>query len=143
MRADFLPVWLLRASWVLVAVAGLAAFGAALDGRSGAVQLVAAVILWAGWAGGLVAMLVPAPASLTAVRLLAPAAPVAGIIAAASGAGAVAATLAIAVGLLAALVAFTAEVGLAFVQAAAYGDEVRVTLRPPGPLLFGPLELAW
>ena len=51
--------------------------------------------------------------------------------------------LAIAVGVLATLLALTAEVGLAFVQAAAYGDEVRVTLRPPGPLLFGPLELAW
>ena len=143
MHADRLPIWLLRGTWVLVAVIGLAAFGGALDGRSDAVQVVAAALLWAGWGAGFVATLVPAPASLTAIRLLAPAAPLAAIAAAATGAGAVAGTLAVAVGLLAALAAFTAEVGLAFVQAAAYGDEVRLTLRPPGPLLFGPLEVAW
>src|SRR5690349_298683 len=91
-------LWLLRVTWLLLAVAALPAVAGALDGRSGAVQLVAAAGLWAGWAIGLGASFVPSPPSLTLVRLLAPAAPVAGVVAAVSGAGAVAATAAIALG---------------------------------------------
>ena len=116
------------------------AFAGALDGRSGAVQLVAAAGLWTGWVIVLVATLVPSPPSLTVVRLLTPAArwppaswppspaparwppwppsPSAPV---------------------AAIVAGTAEVGWVFVQAAAYGDETRFLLRPPGPLVAGPI----
>jgi hypothetical protein len=95
------------------------------------------------WAAGLIATLVPSPASLTVVRVLAPGAPVAAVAAAVAGADAVAAVVAIAVGVLVVVIAFTAEVGQAFVQASAYGDEARFLLRPPGPLVAGPLELAW
>jgi hypothetical protein len=136
-------VWLLRVLWALLAVVGLPAFAGALDGRSGAVQVVAAVGLWLGWVTVLVATLVPSPPSLTVVRLLAPGAPVAGVVAAVAGAGAVAATAAIALALVAAIVAGTADVGWVFVQAGAYGDETRFLLRPPGPLLAGPIEVAW
>src|SRR5262249_6127458 len=123
MRADLVPVWLLRAAWIVLVPAGIATFGGALDGRSGAVQAVAAIDLWLGWAVGLVATLVPAAVSLTTIRLLAPAVPVAGIVALIAGAGAAAGVLTIALGLLTSIVAFTAEIGVAFVQAGAYGDE--------------------
>jgi hypothetical protein len=142
MRATSLPVWLLRGAWVGL-LAAIPAIGAALDGRSGAVQTVAAAGLWAAWGAGLVASLVPSPVSLTAVRVLAPAAPVVAVAASIAGAGVVASIVAMAVGVLAVIVAFTAEVGHAFVQASAYGDEARFLLRPPGPLVAGPLELAW
>jgi hypothetical protein len=137
-----LPVWIVRAVWVAL-VAGVPAFAGALDGRSGAVQVVAAAGLWTGWAIGLVATLVPSPLGLTVLRLLAPGAPAAAVVATVAGAGAVAAVVAIGVSLVAVIVAFTAEVGQAFVQASAYGDESRFVLRPPGPLVAGPLELAW
>jgi hypothetical protein len=143
MRADLVPVWLLRAAWLVLVPAGIVTFGGALDGRSGAVQAVAAIDLWLGWAVGLVATLVPAAVSLTTIRLLAPAVPVAGIVALIAGAGAVAGVVTIALGLLTSIVAFTAEIGVAFVQAGAYGDESRLLLRPPGPLVAGPLEMAW
>ena len=136
-------LWLLRVTWALLAVASGPAYAGALDGRSGAVQLVSAAGLWTGWVVVLVATLVPSPPSLTVARLLTPAAPVAAVGAAVAGAGAVAGAVAIAVGALAAIVAASAEVGWVFVQAAAYGDETRFLLRPPGPLLAGPLELAW
>ncbi|HKA04335.1 MAG TPA: hypothetical protein VKD67_08395, partial [Acidimicrobiales bacterium] len=142
MRATSLPVWLLRVAWVGL-LAAIPALGAALDGRSGAVQIVAATGLWFAWAAGLVATLVPSPASLTVVRVLAPAAPLVAVAASIAGAGALASIVAIAVGVVAVIVAFTAEVGHAFVQASAYGDEARLLLRPPGPLVAGPLELAW
>src|SRR5262249_12426657 len=141
MRATSLPVWLLRVAWVGL-LAAIPALGAALDGRSGAVQIVAATGLWFAWAAGLVATLVPSPASLTVVRVLAPAAPLVAVAASIAGAGALASIVAIAVGVVAVIVAFTAEVGHAFVQASAYGDEARLLLRPPRPPVAGPLELA-
>jgi hypothetical protein len=134
---------LLRVVWALLAVVDLPAFAGALDGRSGAVQVVAALGLWTGWVTVLVATLVPSPASLTIVRLLTPGAVGAAVVAAVTGASAVAATAAIALGLVAAIVAGTAEVGWVFVQAGAYGDETRFLLRPPGPLVAGPVEVAW
>jgi len=136
-------LWLLRGTWALLAVVALPAFAGALDGRSGAVQVVAATGLWAGWVVVLGATLLPSPASLTVVRLVSPGAAVAGVVAAVAGASALAATAAIGLGLLAAIVAATAEVGGAFVQAGAYGDENRFLLRPPGALVAGPLEMAW
>jgi hypothetical protein len=142
MRAPSLSVWLLRGAW-LALLAAIPAISAALDGRSGAVQIVAAAALWTAWAVGLVATLVPSPLSLTVVRVLAPGAPMVGLLTAVTGAGPMAATVAVALGVLAVVVAFTAEVGHAFAQASAYGDEGRFLLRPPGPLVAGPLELAW
>src|SRR5947209_12266864 len=104
-------VWLLRAAWLLVALVSVPAYGQALESRSGAVQVVAAVGLWMGWTAVLLATLVPSPASLSALRILTPGAPVAAVAAAIAGAGAVAAAVAIAVALVAAIVAGTAEVG--------------------------------
>src|SRR5258708_29760274 len=96
-------LWLLRVTWVLLAVVALPAFAGALDGRSGPVQVVAAVGLWAGWVAVLVATLVPSPPSLTVVRLLTPGAVAAGVVAALAGAAAVAATPAVGLGVLAAI----------------------------------------
>jgi hypothetical protein len=137
-------VWLLR-----LAMAGLPftvgpALADALAGASRSVQLVASAGLWAGWAIGLVAALVPQPVSLTAIRLLAPAAPVAAIAAVLTGEPSAAASVsAVVSAAVVALVAFAPAIGELYVNGAAYGDERRFPLRPPGPLLFGPLELTW
>src|SRR4051812_49167291 len=127
MAAPSVPFWLVRAAW-MVLLAGVPAFSGALDGRSGAVQVVAAAGLWLAWAIGFGATLVPSPVPLPVLRVWARGAPAAAIAAAVAGAGAVAAVVAIAVGVLAVVVAFTAEVGQAFVQASAYGDEARFLL---------------
>jgi hypothetical protein len=105
--------------------------------------VVAAVGLWAGWVTVLFATLLPSPTTLTVVRLLTPGAIAATVAAAVTGAGPVAAVAAIGLAVLIAIGAGTAEVGWIFVQAGAYGDETRFLLRPPGPLLAGPVELAW
>jgi hypothetical protein len=143
MRAPTYPVWLLRVAWALLAIVAAPAFRDALQGRSGAVQVVAAVGLWAGWVVVLAATLVPSPTSLTVARVLAPGAVLAAVVAASAGASAPAAVAAIALSGVATILAFTAEVGGVFVQAGAYGDESRFVLRPPGPLVAGPLEIAW
>jgi hypothetical protein len=115
----------------------------ALAGRSQGVQLVAAGLLWLGWGTGLVALLVPSTSGLTTLRILAPAAPAAAVLAASTDALSAPSVAATALAVVVATLALTGEVGKAFVQGSAYGDERRHLLRPPGTLVLGPLEVLW
>ena len=136
--------WVLRAGWLALPLATGPAVGAWLRHHGDDLRLAAQIELWLAWAGGLVAMLVPHPLSLTATRLLAPAGVAVTVGAAASNRPSVAAGLAaVAVSLLVAGLVYLPEAGTAFVNGAAYPNERRYLLRVPGPLLFGPLELAW
>jgi hypothetical protein len=113
---------------------------AALDGASRPVQLVASVEAWAAWAIGVVAALVPHPLSLTAIRIVAPAAVCA---VAASAVAGHASPLAIGWAAVAAVWTFAPTFGLTCVNGPAYPNERRLLLRAPGALLIGPLALAW
>jgi hypothetical protein len=135
-------LWSLRITWASLPVVAGPTFAAALDDASRPVQLTAAVGLWVGWAVVLLLTLVPTPLSLTLLRMLAPAAPVAALVGFLRVPGGWAG-LALAASLGAAALAFTAEIGQRFVQGGAYGDEQRFPLRPPGPLVLGPLEILW
>lgn len=121
----------LRAVWVLLAVAASPPIGDALDDRSTAVAVVAATLAAGAWGAGLVAVLVPRTASLTAVRVLVPGASVAAVLAAAT---APASPLAVVAALLAAaattlaLAPWTTD---AFVDGSSYGPERRFALRTP------------
>ena len=139
----FVP-WTLRAAWALLPVVAGPAFAAALDPTSGALRTAASIGLWAVWAVTLLATLVMAPTTLTLVRVVAPAAPLAAGWAAATGrpstlaaAGAVGAAVAVAA------VALAPTIGRAFVNAPAYPNERRHLLRLPGALVLGPVPLAW
>jgi hypothetical protein len=127
--------WLVRAVWLALPFTAGAALAGALDDRSAAVGLVAAVLLWTGWAAGVLAVLLPRPAGLTALRVLAPAATAAALWSG-SAAGAVVPAVATALVL-------APETGAWLVNGAAYGYERRFPLRAPGPLLLGPIVLAW
>jgi hypothetical protein len=132
--------WLVRALWAALPFTAGAALAAALDAHSGAVRLVASTGLWVGWAVGMLATAVPHPIALTTLRVLAPAA-VAAVVAAAVGGhpSAVAAGWTV----VTAAWAFAPAVGARCVNGPAYPNERRFLLRAPGPLLFGPLALAW
>lgn len=136
-------LWLLRVSWLVLPVVMVPPCADALAARSDGVQWVAAGLLWLGWGAGLVGLLVPSTSGLTAVRTLAPAAPLVALAAVLGDAGGAVAVLAVALATAVAVLALTAEVGRAFVQGSAYGDERRHLLRPPGTLVLGPLELLW
>ena len=127
--------WALRAAWAVLPFTVGSALADALADRSRAVQVAASSLAWVAWAAVVVGTLVPHPVSLTAVRVAAPAA-----LAAAAWTGS-------AVALVAAIVvvgiAFAAETAVHFVNGPAYPNERRFPLRPPGMLLFGPLEVAW
>lgn len=131
--------------WISLPLTAGSTFGDALAGRSTAVVLVAAIGLWAGWAGGLVAALVPSTASLTAVRILFPSALVAAVWAAivSDDPTGTAASMALALTSSAAVLSLWAMVGDVYVNGSSYGDERRFPLRPPGPVVLGPLEVLW
>ncbi|MFP5376941.1 MAG: hypothetical protein ACLGIO_09200 [Acidimicrobiia bacterium] len=132
--------WALRAAWVVLPFTAGPAFADALDARSGTVQAVASVGLWAAWAVALAATLVPHPVSLTVVRCVAPAAVAAVVAAAVDG---TASPLALSTTALALALALLPETGTAFVNGPAYPNERRFLLRAPAPLLVGVLGAVW
>lgn len=144
-RARRVARWAPVVVWLSLPLTAGSTFGDALADRSTPVAIVAAIGLWAGWAGGLVATLVPSTASLTTVRILFPAALVAAgwaaiLSADPTGTGA---SAALALTSLAAVLSLWAMVGDVYVNGSSYGDERRFPLRPPGPVVLGPLEVLW
>jgi hypothetical protein len=137
-----LGAWPARVTWLVLPVLLGPALGDALDDASRPVQVVASVGLWLGWAAVLVATLVPTTVSLTALRCAVPAAVVAAVAATVAGASA-ASGVALVAALVATLAAFWPGTGEAFVAGSSYGDERRMPLRVPGPLLAGPLVVVW
>jgi hypothetical protein len=123
--------WLLRAGWVAVLVVGGRALDSALDGRT---ALSTDVVRWSAaamWVIGVAAMAIPAVVSLTATRLVVPLAIPTALLAWSAGAGSGDALGFTVLALLVTVIAFSAELGRAFVQASAYGEEDRHLLRPP------------
>ena len=132
--------WAMRLAWLTLPFTSGGVLADALDDRSSPVQLTVAVLAWTAWALVVVALLVRRPASLTALRLIAPLAFLATVVAAIdAGRGVFALVLS---GIPLAL-AFLPETGAWLINGAAYGDERRYPLRAPGALLAGPLELTW
>ena len=127
--------WIVRAAWAVLPFVTGPAFASALDDRSEAVRTAASVGLWAVWGMALCASLVLHPVSLTVLRCVAPA----GVVAAVWSEG----PFAVAAALVAFVVVFLPETGVAFVNGPAYPNERRFPLRVPGPLLLGSLVVAW
>lgn len=142
MRDDWWT-WLLRAVWLSLPFAAGPLFGDALADTSRPVQLTATIGLWTLWAVGLLITLIPHHLTLTPLRMLAPGALLAAVWAAIDHELGGAAAVALSLTGLAAVLALSAPVGAVFVNGSSYGDEQRVLLRVPGPLLIGPLPLAW
>jgi hypothetical protein len=138
-----LGAWPARVTWLVLPVVLGPALGDALDDASRPVEVVASVGLWVGWAAVLVAALVPTTVSLTALRVATPAAVVAGVAAIVADGASTATIVGLVGALVTALAAFWPGTGEAFVAGSSYGDERRMPLRVPGPLLAGPLVLLW
>lgn len=139
-RTPALTTWAVRLLWIALPFAAGPAFADALDGASAPVRNVATAGLWVSWAVVVVATFVLRPVGLTALRVVAPAALVALLAAAAGGHTSVPGLVVAAVVV---VMAMAPETASTFVNGAAYGNERRFPLRVPGPLLLGPLELAW
>jgi hypothetical protein len=141
---DRLGPWPLRLLWLTLPLLVGPALSAALASHDRPVRLVSEGAAWLVWAGVLVATLVPHPMGLTALRLAVPTLVAVGMWAAfASPNQGVAEIVAPLAALATAAVALAPATTDRFVDGASYGPERRYALRPPGPLLLGPLPLAW
>jgi hypothetical protein len=142
-RRDLGP-WPLRIVWLSLPLVAGPAVGALLDGRSRPVGWIAGALAALGWAGGLVATLVPHPLGLTALRVLGPAAlALSGLALVGGDAAAAAGVAALAVAAVACVTIASGTTTDAFVDGASYGAERRFGLRVPASLLLGPLPLTW
>jgi hypothetical protein len=135
-------LWSLRGLWIVLPVALGPSLADALDARSAAVGLVLEVLLWLGWALGLVAVLVPRTVSLTALRILTPLALATAVWSAFAEGVAGWDVIGVALAAVIVVVSLTPRVGEIFVDGSSYGPEHRLLLRPPAALLFGPVQLA-
>lgn len=144
-RALLLARWAPAAVWLSLPLVAGPAFGDALAHRSTPVVTTASVGLWGLWLVGLIAALAPSTVALTAMRIVFPASLVAAVWAAAAVSEHAGTSASIAMGAtsLAAVLSLWATVGHVFVNGSSYGDERRFPLRPPGAVVFGPLELVW
>jgi len=135
--------WALRVAWgVLPFVAG-PALADGLDPRSMAVRTTASAALWAGWAVGVLAVLVPRPQGRTLLRVAAPALVLATVVTALDVGAGPATVAAVASALVVTALAHLPETGFLFVNGAAYGDERRHLLRAPAVVVVVALPLAW
>lgn len=139
--------WPFRITWLLLPVLAGPSLEDSLDHLSRSVQLATSIGLWGAWAALLLASLVPVTATLTAVRIVAPLGVVAVLAAALQDTDgeAMSAWHPIGAGWAALCIfaAFLPSTGATFVNGSSYGNERRMPLRVPGPLLLGPVQLAW
>lgn len=137
--------WPIRTTWILLPLLIGPVLGDALADTGRPTQIVASVGLWGGWFGVLLAALVPVVMTLTVVRLAAPVPVVAALLAVAVDGGGTTGwqVLGLAWAVAVAVAAFLPTTGASFVNGSSYGDEVRLPLRVPGPLLLGPVQLTW
>ena len=134
-----MQTWLVRAAWLALPLTVGALVAGALDDRSTAVQVTAAVLLWGSWAVVLVGLLVPRPAALVGLRAAAPAV----LLVVAWGADSAGDWLVSGIHALVVLVlALAPSTGEWLVNGTSYGYERRYLLRVPAPLLLGPIEVA-
>ena len=125
-------VGIVVAAWVLVALA--APWQSLANDASQPVSVALLLWGWALWTLTAVALLVPSPLSLTALRCITPLAVIAGACAVSP--------LALFGALVALIVGYSPLVADTMVQGGAYGEEVRYSLRTPVPQM-APTVVAW
>lgn len=136
--------WVFAVVWAVQPIVAGPALGDALTSRSSLFRTAAGLGLWTIWAVVLVGALIPRTATLTLIRIVAPAAVVA------AGWAALATPnpdwldgLALASTALAVVVAFAPSTGERYVNGSAYGAEKRFPLRAPGVVMLGLVEAVW
>jgi hypothetical protein len=135
--------WPLRAAWATLPLTLGPLLAHTLDPRSSPVRTGLSLLGWAAWAAVLVASLVPRPVTLTVVRIAVPASVPFAVWASILDGATWRAALGTSAALVATACALVPANGDVFVDGSSYGDERRMPLRVPGPVLLGPLELAW
>ena len=134
----------LRVLWLIQPLVTGPLWASALDDVDTPGRTIISIALWAIWAGGLAATLIPLPVTLTAIRLITTGAAALAVWALVRVSSVRAAeVIGLVAAIAAAIVAMLNFVGDRFVDGSSYGDERRMPLRPPTAVLLGPAPLAW
>jgi len=140
LRLDTVLIWMLRFLIGILPFIG-AGVGLVLDDRSRDVQTVGTALAWTIWGVTVVVSFVSHPISLTGLRLGTPIIFCGLAFAAISQRLNAVQIIGVVIGVAILLLSFSAEIGGLYVQASAYGDERRFTLRPP-VVLVAPVLLS-
>ena len=141
MTRDSIPVWALRAVWLVQPVTlgpALADGFHDLDGHT-----LLSVSAWVLWGLGLLATLVPRPVTLTTIRIGGPAAAALSVWTATTVDDTALVAVALGGAFVLGVLSHWPAVADTYVDGASYGDEKRFLLRAPGPVVLALGPLAW
>ena len=141
MTRDSIPVWALRAVWLVQPVTLGPALADGFHDLDGHTFL--SVSAWALWGLGLLATLVPRPVTLTTIRIGGPAAAALSVWTATTVDDTALVAVALGGAFVLGVLSHWPAVADTYVDGASYGDEKRFLLRAPGPVVLALGPLAW
>ncbi len=141
MTRDSIPVWALRAVWLVQPVTLGPALADGFHDLDGHTFLSASA--WVLWGLGLLATLVPRPVTLTTIRIGGPAAAALSVWTATTVDDAALVAVALGGAFVLGVLSHWPAVADTYVDGASYGDEKRFLLRAPGPVVLALGPLAW
>ena len=136
-------IYVFRLAWIPIPLLGYGVFGSALDGKSESLQVTVSLSLWILWSIILLISLIPSASLLTLYRVVVPISVVAAIWGSIKAEMNASSILLLFCSAICLSISLLPSIGFWFINGSAYGDEVRIPLRAPGPLLLGPVPLAW
>ena len=141
MTRDSIPVWALRAVWLVQPVTLGPALADGFHDLDGHTFL--SVSAWVLWGLGLLATLVPRPGTLTTIRSGGPAAAALSVWTATTVDDTALVAVALGGAFVLGVLSHWPAVADTYVDGASYGDEKRFLLRAPGPVVLALGPLAW
>ena len=141
MTRDSIPVWALRAVWLVQPVTLGPALADGVHDLDGHTFL--SVSAWVLWGLGLLATLVPRPVTLTTIRIGGPAAAALSVWTATTVDDTALVAVALGGAFVLGVLSHWPAVADTYVDGASYGDEKRFLLRAPGPVVLALGPLAW
>ena len=141
MTRDSIPVWALRAVWLVQPVTLGPALADGFHDLDGHTFL--SVSAWVLWGLGLLATLVPRPLTLTTIRIGGPAAAALSVWTATTVDDTALVAVALGGAFVLGVLSHWPAVADTCVDGASYGDEKRFLLRAPGPVVLALGPLAW
>jgi len=138
---DSIPVWALRAVWLVQPVTLGPALADGFHDLDGHTFL--SVSAWVLWGLGLLATLVPRPLTLTTIRIGGPAAAALSVWTATTVDDTALVAVALGGAFVLGVLSHWPAVADTYVDGASYGDEKRFLLRAPGPVVLALGPLAW
>ena len=141
MTRDSIPVWALRAVWLVQPVTLGPALADGFHDLDGHTFL--SVSAWVLWGLGLLATLVPRPVTLTTIRIGGPAAAALSVWTATTVDDTALVAVALGGAFVLGVLSHWPAVADTCVDGASYGDEKRFLLRAPGPVVLALGPLAW